>query len=80
MSKQRLLVAAATALTLSACDMFSGMGASRTGTSEGDGGSTGTSSEAVAACKGLTGTALRSCLDRQRLDGGSESRDSGSGS
>lgn len=73
MSKQRLLVAAATALTLSACGMFSGMGGSRTGTSGGDGGSTG--SEVVAACKGLTGTALQNCLEQQRSDGGAASRD-----
>ena len=61
MSKQRLLLVAATAMTLSACGMFDGMGSNRSGSTgaPGDGGNTGTGSEAVAACKGLTGDALR---------------------
>lgn len=69
MGKRRLLIAMAAALALSACGMFSGMGDDRSerGGAYGDGGDTGTRSEAVAECKGLTGTALQNCLDRQGL-------------
>jgi hypothetical protein len=60
MSKQRLLAAAAVGLSLalSSCGMMDRM--------RGDGGNTGTSSTAAAECKGLTGSALQDCLDRQR--------------
>jgi hypothetical protein len=67
MSKKLLTVTAAVlSLALSACGMFDGMRG-------GDGGNTGTSSTAAAECRGLTGTALQDCMDRQRLKRGSES-------
>ncbi len=62
MSNQRLLAAAAVglSLTLSACGMMDRMRGDR-GTG-GDGSNTGTAAE----CKGLTGSALQDCLERQR--------------
>lgn len=74
MGKQRLLLVAATAMALSACGMFDGMGSNRSGTTgaTGDGGNTGTGNEAVAACRGLTGDALRACLDREGLKRGTQ--------
>ncbi|MGQ0750938.1 MAG: hypothetical protein ACT4PS_10425 [Betaproteobacteria bacterium] len=74
MGKQRLLMAAATALALSGCGMFDGMGSNRSGgtSASGDGGNTGTGNEAVAACRGLTGDTLRNCLDRERLNRGTQ--------
>jgi hypothetical protein len=68
MSKKRLVVAVATALTLSACGMFSGMTGDRSGTRSGDGGHTGAGDPAVGDCRGLAGTELRNCLDRQNLN------------
>lgn len=74
MGKQRLLMAAAIALALSACGMFDGMRGDRSSTTgaSGDGANTGTGSQAVAACRGMTGDALRACLDREGLNRGTQ--------
>jgi hypothetical protein len=63
---QRLLAAAAVglSLTLSACGTIDRMRG-------GDGSNTGTTSNAE--CKGLTGSALQDCLDRQRSSQGGRS-------
>lgn len=73
MGKQRLLIAVAAALALSACGMFDGMRGDRSGSpSAGDGSNTGAGSQAVAACRGMTGDALRACLDREGLNRGTQ--------
>ncbi|HEX6003923.1 MAG TPA: hypothetical protein VFZ14_08020 [Burkholderiales bacterium] len=75
--KQQWLMAVATALpiALSACSMFDRMrgDGGNSGTSA-DGSNTGTSNDATVECRGLSGTALRDCLDRQGLNRGSTSK------
>lgn len=68
MCRQRWAIATATALVLSGCGML-GMGSDgRSGSAYGDGSNTGRGNDAVEACRGLSGDALRSCLDRHGVN------------